>query len=214
MKKAWNIKGKNPQQNAAIKALLDPQIDLVILEGTAGAGKTLLAIAAGLEQVLETKMYNEIIFTRAPVGVGFDMGHLPGDEKDKMGPWCAGLHDNIEYLVGDFKLTESIIETKVKIKAMLYMRGRSLMRRYVIIDEIQNMSAQELKVLITRAGEDTKIVCMGDLSQIDNRKLNRDNNALSALVAAQEYTQAEFVKYIQLPKGERSRLCEWGSVAL
>jgi len=212
--RCFKVKPKNDQQQEALETLCDPDIDLVILEGAAGSGKTFLALAAGLGQVLDYKTYKEILFTRAPIGVGVDMGYLPGDEQDKLAPWCGALFDNIETLVGGEDLTNAFIRTKIKIKAMQFMRGRSLMNKYVIIDEVQNMAPSELKVLVTRAGEGTKIVVMDDTSQIDNKRLNKSNNALSHLIESVDYMPVDFVRYIHLPESERSRLCSWASLAL
>lgn len=213
-KKCFNVRYKNEQQKEALEYLTSPDVDLVVLEGVAGSGKTFVALAAGLGQVLDTKMYKEIIFTRAPVALGNDLGYLPGDEQEKLGPWCGALYDNLESLVGSDDLTLSYIQSKVKIRAMQFMRGRSLCDRYVIIDEVQNMSASELKVLLTRAGENTKIVALGDIGQVDNRRLSKEDNALAYLLGSVEYMPTEFVKVVHLPKSERSRLCTWASVAL
>ncbi len=210
-KRCWGLKSKNEQQERAIEALLDASIDLVVLEGVAGSGKTLLSLAAGLEQVIETKMYNEIIFTRAPVSVGeSDMGFLPGTEAEKLAPWCGGVIDNLEQLVGNCKLTQAMVETKIKFKALQFMRGRSFVNRYMIIDEVQNITVQQLKVLLSRAGDNTKIVCLGDIHQIDNRKLTTENNALAVLCNAARCT-TDFIKVIELPSGVRSRICNWAS---
>lgn len=205
---AWGIKPKNEGQEQALKALLDPSIELVILSGIAGSGKTLLTVAAGLEQVLENRLYKEIVFTRAPVPVGDDMGFLPGEINDKMLPWCGALLDNLETL----RLDEGTIERKVKLMALMHMRGRSLNNRYVIIDETQNLTAQQLKVVITRAGENTKLVCLGDMEQIDTRKLTKENNGLSYLI--NKAKGCDFIKAIDLPQGERSRLATWGATEL
>ena len=207
--KAWGIKAKNYGQEEALKYLLDASIDLVVLQGIAGSGKTLLALAAGLEQVVENHMYKEIIFTRAPVPVGDDMGFLPGEEKDKMAPWCAALFDNLEQLVGDSKLTDSIVQTKIKIRAMCYLRGSSFNNKFLIVDEMQNLSIKQVKVLISRAGEGCKVVCLGDNEQIDNKKLNIDNNGLALLIKAAE--GCDFIKVIQMPDCERSRLAGWAA---
>lgn len=208
----WNIKSRNDGQKEAIKHLMDPSIDLVILQGIAGSGKTLLALAAGLEQVIENRMYKEIIFTRSAIALGEDMGYLPGEIDDKMRPWCGALMDNLEMLVGDSKLTESIIEVKVKMLAMQHMRGRSFNKRYIIIDEVQNITPQQIKVLLTRAGDDCKIVCLGDISQIDNKRLNKENNALTYLIS--KITNEDFIKYVDLPECERSRLAKWSGEKL
>jgi PhoH-like ATPase len=207
--KAYGIKAKSDGQKEALKALLDASIDLVVLEGQAGSGKTLLSLAAGLEQVLESKQYKEIMFTRAPVSVGEELGFLPGTVDEKMLPWCGGLFDNLELLIGDSKQTEAFITSKLKIAAMQHMRGRSLNQRYVIIDEVQNISVAQLKVLLTRAGENTKIVCLGDISQVDNKKLNKENNALSVLTKLAH--GLDFIKVVNLPEGVRSQLCSWAA---
>lgn len=217
--KCWGISPKNEQQKEAIKHLLDPYIDLVILQGIAGSGKTLLALAAGLECTLNDKQHSEIIFTRAPVSVGNDMGHLPGDINEKMAPWCGAVLDNMEVLLDGSKMsklqkeaTSVVMENKIKFAAMMHMRGRSLTNKWVIIDEVQNISISEIKVLLTRAGEGSKIVCMGDINQIDNKKLDEHNNALSYLMYKGQ--DVEFIKYIDLPTCERSRLSAWAATVL
>ena len=206
--KAWDIKSKSPEQEDALKALLDPSIDLVLLNGTAGSGKTLLSLASALELVIEQHMYKEIIFTRGPTGVGEDLGHLPGELEQKLLPWMGALLDNLEMLVGDSKTTQSIIESKIKTISIQHIRGRSLRNRFVIIDEVQNLTPQQLKVIITRIGENSKIVCLGDTSQIDNKKLNINNNALTILES--KITNEDFIKVIHLKECERSRLSRWG----
>ncbi len=211
-KTAWGIKSKNNGQSEALKHLLNPEVELVVLSGIAGSGKTLLALAAGLEQVLESKMYSEIIFTRAPVAVGDDMGFLPGTEDEKMAPWAGALIDNLETLIGNDKLTETILKTKIKIRAMQFMRGRSFNKKYVIIDEVQNITPGQLKVLITRAGEGCKVICLGDAEQVDNKKLNGRNNALTILIEAAN--DMKFIKVVQLPDCERSQLAKWAATSL
>lgn len=208
MAKAFGLKPKNNEQKEAIEALTNPEIDLVILEGIAGSGKTLLAMAAGLEQVMEQHMYKDIIFTRAPVAVGDELGHLPGTIEEKFLPWCGALIDNLEFLRVDPKDAERY----VTLTAMQHLRGRSLYKRYVIVDETQNISKEHLKVIITRAGEDTKIICLGDKDQIDNRKLSKENNGLSYLI--EKSKDCSFIKTVHLPAGVRSRLCTWGGANL
>ncbi len=213
-KKCFNVKPKNDAQKEAFQHLTNPEIDLVILEGVAGSGKTFMALAAGLGQVIESKLYKNIIFTRAPVALGHDLGSLPGTEQEKLGPWCGALYDNIEALVGSDNLTLTYIQSKIQIKAMQFMRGRSLNDSYVIIDEVQNLTDTELKVLLTRAGEGAKIVVMGDTTQIDNKRLSKDNNAMVYLLDALDYCNSDFIKAVYLPESERSRLCRWASLAL
>lgn len=209
-KSCWGIRSKNESQQLAIDYLMDPSIDLVVLEGIAGSGKTLLALAAGLEQVVEQHMYSDILFTRAPIAVGEDMGFLPGTEQDKMIPWIGALEDNLERLVGTSKASIALVETKIKIKAMQFMRGRSFHNKYVIIDEAQNITIGQMKVLLTRAGEGCKIVCLGDSSQVDNKKTRVDNNALSILISLVNDT-TDFIKTVKLPDGVRSRLATWAA---
>ncbi len=206
---AWGVKGRNDGQKAALTYLTDASVDLVILEGIAGSGKTLLALAAGLEQVIEQRQYKEIIFTRAPVSLGDDMGFLPGEINDKMLPWCGALLDNMEYL----HLDEGMVERSVKLMAMQHMRGRSFNKRYIIIDEVQNITPQQIKVLISRAGENCKIVALGDKTQIDKRGLTKENNGLTYLINAVQKEDV-FIQHIQLPDCERSRLCQWAGEKL
>lgn len=215
--KCWGINPKNDSQREAIKHLLDNNIDCVILEGTAGSGKTLLALAAGLELTFNKCKYQEIVFTRAPISVGFDMGHLPGDINEKMTPWCGALLDNMEILLDTSSqsllqrdATAVVIQNKIKLYAMMHMRGRSLYNKWIIVDECQNLYPSELKVLLTRIGENSKLILIGDTSQIDNKKLNQENNGLQYLIGAYQYSQPEFIKHISLETCVRSRLCNWG----
>ncbi|CAB4120863.1 PhoH Phosphate starvation-inducible protein PhoH, predicted ATPase [uncultured Caudovirales phage] len=217
----WGVLPKNDSQKQAILHLLNPDVDLVILQGVAGSGKTLLALAAGLEQVLNQKQYTDILFTRAPVGVGADLGYLPGEIDDKMIPWCGALFDNLDMLINTAKMsklqkdgTHMVITNSVKLCAMMHMRGRSLYNKWVIVDEVQNLHPSELKVLITRAGEGTKIVLMGDTSQIDNKKLTTEYNALTNVIEVYDHSMPDYVKSITLPEGVRSRLCSWGAECL
>lgn len=215
----WGIKPKNDQQQEAIKHLLNIHIDLVILDGVAGSGKSLLAIAAGMEMVLNQKQYHEIMFTRSPISVGNDMGHLPGTIEEKMAPWCGALFDNMEMLIDTSDMskiqkdgTKVIMQNKIKMAAMMHMRGRSLSNKWVIIDEVQNISIPEFKVLLTRAGEGAKLICMGDTAQIDNKKLDSNSNALSYLIYKSE--GIDFIKHVNLPTCERSRLAAWAAEVL
>lgn len=209
-KKCWNIKAKNIEQEQALEALLDPTVDLVILEGLAGSGKTLMALAAGLEQVIERKLYGEIIFTRAAVNIGEDLGFLPGTEEEKMGPWCGALVDNMEVLLNEQSIKDIYIATKIKIKAIQFMRGRSFNKKYIIIDEVQNIDKEHLKVLLSRAGEGCKIVCLGDCRQVDKKSLNTDYNGMQYLCQTlEEAEEVDFIKLVRLPVGVRSRLASW-----
>lgn len=204
----WGIRSKNPEQEKALKVLMDPSVELVVLNGGAGSGKTLLSLASALELVIEQHMYKEIVFTRGPTGVGEDLGHLPGELEEKLLPWMGALMDNLEMLVGDSKITQSIIKSKIKTISIQHIRGKSLRGRFVIIDEVQNLTPQQLKVIITCIGENSKIVCLGDTSQIDNQKLTIHNNALTILES--RIGNEDFIKAIYLKDCERSRLSRWG----
>lgn len=210
-KTAWGVKAKNDEQEQALRLLLDPSKELVLLQGPAGTGKTLLTLAAGLEQVVENRMYRDIIFTRAAVSVGSDMGFLPGEINDKMLPWAGALLDNLDTLNVD----EVIVENKIKIMALQHMRGRSFSKRYVIIDETQNLTPSQVKVLLTRAGEDCKMIFLGDVSQIDNTKVGKIDgmtylaNALTN--SAQRGEDVSFGGHKILVQCERSKLCAWAT---
>lgn len=219
MKKIWGVKPRNGGQEEAIQALVNPDIDLVVLEGIAGSGKTLLALAAGLHQVFDLNRYHDIIFTRATVGVGGSIGFLPGTEEEKMHPWCGALIDNLEELQsgqegGKFgrEMTGHFLAEKIKILSMFHIRGRSFNGRYVIVDECQNMSKSEMKVLVSRAGEGTKVVLLGDVDQIDNKQLNLNTNGLTHIL--DRAATAEFISVVELPCGERSRLATWAGEEL
>ena len=170
----WGITAKNRGQNFALNVLLDPEIDFVTLLGTAGTGKTLLALAAGLVMTLEKKIYHEIIMTRETMPIGEDIGFLPGTEEEKMAPWMGALMDNLELLGSRLGQNEweqgaakNILMNRVKIRSLNFMRGRTFLNRFLIIDEAQNLTSKQMKTLITRAGPGTKIVCIGNLAQID-----------------------------------------------
>lgn len=202
----FGIKCKNPSQQEAFNALLNPERDLVVICGASGAGKTLLAMAAGLEQVLEKKQYTDIMITRSLVSVGEEMGHLPGDVNDKMYPWLGAFYDNLEFLIGDSRMTESIIKNRIKMVAMQFIRGRSFNYKYIIVDETQNLTVSQLKVLLTRAGEGTKIVCLGCVNQCD-MKNQTGQNALAYLI--DKANNCPFAEVVHLPDCVRSRLSKW-----
>ncbi|NOR71372.1 MAG: AAA family ATPase, partial [Methylomarinum sp.] len=185
----WGITAKNREQNFAFNVLLDPEIDFVTLLGTAGTGKTLLALAAGLTMTMEHKSYQEIIMTRETVPVGEDIGFLPGTEEEKMAPWMGALIDNLELLGSRSGTNEweqgashNILMNRVKIRSLNFMRGRTLLNRFLIIDEAQNLTAKQMKTLITRAGPGTKIICIGNLSQIDTPYLTATTSGLTYVV--------------------------------
>ncbi|MFM2075780.1 MAG: hypothetical protein RJB34_2085 [Pseudomonadota bacterium] len=217
----WGVTSRNREQNFAMNILMDPEVDFVTLTGTAGTGKTLMALAAGLTQVLDDRRYTEIIMTRATVSVGEDIGFLPGTEEEKMGPWMGALDDNLEFLAkgdggnaGEWgrAATNELIKSRIKIKSMNFMRGRTFMNKYVIIDEAQNLTPKQMKTLITRAGPGTKIICMGNLAQIDTPYLTEGSSGLT--FAVDRFKGWPHGGHITLARGERSRLADFASDAL
>ena len=217
----WGVTTRNREQNFAMNLLMDPEIDFVTLTGTAGTGKTLLALAAGLTQVLDERRYTEIIMTRATVSVGEDIGFLPGTEEEKMGPWMGALDDNLEFLAkgdggnaGEWgrAATNELIRSRIKIKSMNFMRGRTFLNKYVIIDEAQNLTPKQMKTLITRAGPGTKIICMGNLAQIDTPYLTEGSSGLT--YAVDRFKGWPHSGHITLARGERSRLADFASEVL
>ena len=217
----WGVNARNREQNFALNLLMDPEVDFVSLTGTAGTGKTLMALAAGLSQVLDERRYTEIIMTRATVSVGEDIGFLPGTEEEKMGPWMGALDDNLEFLAkgdggnpGEWgrAATNDLIRSRIKIKSMNFMRGRTFLNKYVIIDEAQNLTPKQMKTLITRAGPGTKIICMGNLAQIDTPYLTEGSSGLT--FAVDRFKGWAHGGHIQLARGERSRLADFASDVL
>ncbi|MFN3375726.1 MAG: PhoH family protein [Burkholderiaceae bacterium] len=217
----WGVTARNREQNFALNLLMDPEVDFVTLTGTAGTGKTLLALAAGLTQVLDDRRYTEIIMTRATVSVGEDIGFLPGTEEEKMGPWMGALDDNLEFLAkgdggnaGEWgrAATNELIRSRIKIKSMNFMRGRTFLNKYVIIDEAQNLTPKQMKTLITRAGPGTKIICMGNLAQIDTPYLTEGSSGLT--YAVDRFKGWPHSGHITLARGERSRLADFASEVL
>lgn len=217
----WGVNTRNREQNFAMNLLMDPEVDFVTLAGTAGTGKTLMALAAGLTQVLDDRRYTEIIMTRATVSVGEDIGFLPGTEEEKMGPWMGALDDNLEFLAkgdggnaGEWgrAATNELIRSRIKIKSMNFMRGRTFLNKYVIIDEAQNLTPKQMKTLITRAGPGTKIICMGNLAQIDTPYLTEGSSGLT--YAVDRFKGWPHSGHITLARGERSRLADFASEVL
>jgi PhoH-like ATPase len=217
----WGVTSRNREQNFALNLLLDPEVDFVTLTGTAGTGKTLMALASGLTQVLDERRYTEIIMTRATVSVGEDIGFLPGTEEEKMGPWMGALDDNLEFLAkgdggnaGEWgrAATNELIRSRIKVKSMNFMRGRTFMNKYVIIDEAQNLTPKQMKTLITRAGPGTKIICMGNLAQIDTPYLTEGSSGLT--YAVDRFKGWPHGGHITLARGERSRLADFASEVL
>jgi PhoH-like ATPase len=216
----WGVTTRNREQNFAMNLLMDPEVDFVTLTGTAGTGKTLMALASGLTQVLDDRRYTEIIMTRATVSVGEDIGFLPGTEEEKMGPWMGALDDNLEVLAktetsaGEWgrAATNELIRSRIKIKSMNFMRGRTFLNKYVIIDEAQNLTPKQMKTLITRAGPGTKIICMGNLAQIDTPYLTEGSSGLT--FAVDKFKGWPHSGHITLARGERSRLADFASEVL
>ena len=217
----WGVTMRNREQNFAMNLLMDPEVDFVTLAGTAGTGKTLMALASGLTQVLDDRRYTEIIMTRATVSVGEDIGFLPGTEEEKMGPWMGALDDNLEVLgktegggSGEWgrAATNELIRSRIKVKSMNFMRGRTFLNKYVIIDEAQNLTPKQMKTLITRAGPGTKIVCMGNLAQIDTPYLTEGSSGMT--FAVDRFKGWPHSGHITLARGERSRLADFASEVL
>ena len=215
----WGITARNREQNFALNLLVDPEIDFVTLMGIAGTGKTLLTLAAGLAQTLDEKRYSEIIVTRATVSIGDEIGFLPGTEEEKMTPWMGALTDNIEVLTqseegGDWgrAATNDLLANRIKIRSMSFMRGRTFLNRYVIIDEAQNITSKQMKALLTRAGPGTKMICLGNVAQIDTPYLTETTSGLT--FAVDRFKQWAHSGHITLQRGERSRLADFASEAL
>lgn len=212
----WGIAARNREQNFALNLLLDPQIDFVTLMGMAGTGKTLLTLAAGLTQILETKLYREIIMTRVTVPLGEDIGFLPGTEEEKMTPWMGALIDNLEVLAkpdmgGEWAraATNDLLQNRIKIRSLNFMRGRTFFNKFIIIDEAQNLTSKQMKTLITRAGPGTKIVCLGNIAQIDTPYLTETTSGLTYVV--DHFKAWEHSGHVTLLRGERSRLADFAS---
>ena len=216
----WGVAARNREQNFALNLLMDPECDFVSLTGTAGTGKTLMTLAAGLSQVLDERRYTEIIVTRVTVPVGEDIGFLPGTEEEKMGPWMGALDDNLEVLArGDTSAgewgraaTNDLVRSKIKIKSLNFMRGRTFLNKYLIIDEAQNLTPKQMKTLVTRAGPGTKIVCLGNLAQIDTPYLTEGSSGLT--YAVDRFKGWPHSGHVTLARGERSRLADFASEVL
>jgi PhoH-like ATPase len=211
----WGITARNTEQTFALHQLMDPNIDIVTLQGVAGTGKTLLTLAAALEQTIEMKRYSEIVMTRVTVPVGEDIGFLPGTEEEKMTPWMGALMDNLEVLSPDTSsnwqkdATNSVLMKYIKIRSLNFMRGRTFLNKFVIIDEAQNLTPHQMKTLITRAGPGTKFVCLGNIAQIDTPYLTPTNSGIAFVV--DKFKGWQHAGHITLQRGERSRLAEYAS---
>lgn len=216
----WGVAARNREQNFALNLLMDPDCDFVTLTGSAGTGKTLMTLAAALCQVLDERRYTEIIVTRVTVPVGEDIGFLPGTEEEKMSPWMGALDDNLEVLArGDNSAgewgraaTNELVRSKIKIKSMNFMRGRTFLNKFLIIDEAQNLTPKQMKTLITRAGPGTKIICLGNLAQIDTPYLTEGSSGLT--YAVDKFKGWPHGGHITLARGERSRLADFASEVL
>ncbi len=202
----WGIRPRNKEQQFALELLMDPEVLVVTLVGKAGSGKTLKALGAGLEQVLEQPTYQKISVMKPVEPVGKDIGFLPGTLEEKLLPWLAPIQDNLQFLFADDRVTLEmhVEEGKIEIEALTYIRGRSIANAYMIIDEVQNMTQHEIKTVLTRVAEGTKIVLTGDVDQIDNVYVNATNNALSYVV--EKFKDQEIAGHVTLQKGERSRV--------
>jgi len=215
----WGISARNREQNFALNALMAPEIDFVTLLGTAGTGKTLLALAAGLAQTMDQQRYREIIMTRATVSVGEDIGFLPGTEEEKMTPWMGALTDNLEVLTHNQEggswgraATNDLLASRIKIRSLNFMRGRTFLSRWLILDEAQNLTPKQMKTLITRAGPGTKIVCLGNVEQIDTPYLTETTSGLT--YAVDRFKNWAHSAHVTLRRGERSRLADYASEVL
>ncbi|HLP97798.1 MAG TPA: PhoH family protein [Sideroxyarcus sp.] len=216
----WGITARNREQNFVLNLLMNPEIDFVTLLGQAGTGKTLLTLAAGLMQTLEHKLYSEIIMTRVTVPVGEDIGFLPGTEEEKMSPWMGALDDNLDVLNQSSEeggewgraATRDLIRSRIKIKSLNFMRGRTFLNKYLIIDEAQNLTPKQMKTLITRAGPGTKVVCMGNIAQIDTPYLTEGSSGLTYVV--DRFKGWSHSGHVTLQRGERSRLADHAAEVL
>ncbi len=221
----WGIHARNRQQNLALELLMDPEVDIVTLLGPAGTGKTLLTLAAGLAQTLETQRYEEILMTRATVAIGEDIGYLPGTEEEKMTPWMGALMDNLEILAapgggsgsaGSSRwgqaASQDLLQSRIRVRSLNFMRGRTLLNRFMVLDEAQNLTPQQMRTLITRAGPGTKIVCLGNLGQIDTPLLTPSTSGLTYLI--RRFADWPHGGHLTLTRGERSRLAAHASDVL
>jgi PhoH-like ATPase len=212
----WGIVARNREQNFALNLLMDKEIDFVSVLGPAGTGKTLLALAAGLAQTLEANRFAEIIMTRVTIPLGEDIGFLPGTEEEKMEPWMGALMDNLEVLTQSSEggswgrqATNDLLRNRIKIRSLNFMRGRTFLNRYVILDEAQNLTPKQMRALVTRAGPGTKFVCIGNIAQIDTPYLTETTSGLTYAVS--RFQGWSHSGHITLVRGERSRLADYAS---
>ncbi len=215
----WGVTARNREQNFALNLLMDPEIDFVTVLGPAGTGKTLLALAAGLAQTLDHNRFVEIIMTRVTIPLGEDIGFLPGTEEEKMEPWMGALMDNLEVLTQSQAggawgraATNDLLRNRIKIRSLNFMRGRTFLNRFIIIDEAQNLTPKQMKALVTRAGPGTKMVCLGNIAQIDTPYLTETTTGLTYVV--NRFRGWTYSGHITLVRGERSRLADYASEVL
>ncbi len=217
----WGIQARNREQNFAFNLLMDPEIDFVTLLGQAGTGKTLLTLAAGLTQTMDEKRYNEIIMTRVTVPVGEDIGFLPGTEEEKMNPWMGALEDNLDVLNGTGSpehgswgraATKDFLQSRIRIKSLNFMRGRTFQGKFIIIDEAQNLTPHQMKTLVTRAGPGSKVVCLGNNAQIDTPYLTETTSGVTYVV--DRFKRWDHSGHMTLKRGERSRLADYATKVL
>jgi PhoH-like ATPase len=209
----WGIKPRNKEQYFLMDALMNPEIELITAIGKAGSGKTVVALAAALQQTLEptSEHYSRIIVSRPVQPLGKEIGFLPGEINEKMSPWLMPIQDNLQFLMGNDKVTLDMYlqAGTIEIEALTYIRGRSIANAFIIIDECQNLSMHEIKTIITRIGEGTKIVLIGDVEQIDNIYVNSTTNGLTH--AVEKFKNFELAAHITLNKGERSRVASYAA---
>ena len=216
----WSVTARNREQNFVLNLLMNPAVDFITLTGQAGTGKTLLTLAAGLTQVLDEKRYNEIIVTRVTVPLGEDIGFLPGTEEEKMTPWMGALEDNLDVLNASDEsggewgraATRDLVRSRIKIKSLNFMRGRTFINKYLIIDEAQNLTPKQMKTLVTRAGPGTKVVCLGNIAQIDTPYLTEGSSGLTYVV--DRFKDWSHSGHVTLARGERSRLADHAAEVL
>ena len=216
----WGVKARNKEQMFAMDLLMDPEVQVVSLVGKAGSGKTLVAIAAGLEQVISTldikydlkkatkedAGYKRLVVSRPVMPMGKDIGFLPGTMQEKMAPWLAPVQDNLKFLTGDDQTTldDYMDRGIIEMEALTYIRGRSIANAFIVIDEAQNLTAHEIKTILTRVGEGTKIVLTGDIEQIDNIYINEMSSGLTH--AVEKMKGFAITGHVTLRKGERSQV--------
>jgi PhoH-like ATPase len=213
----WGIRPRNKEQHCALDLLLNDEIKLVTLVGKAGTGKTMLAIAAGLQKIVEEQLYTKLLVSRPIFPLGRDVGYLPGTIEEKLNPWMQPIYDNIEYLMGLSKAEkkggrshqELIDMGFIEIEPLTYIRGRSIPNQFIIVDEAQNLTPHEVKTIITRVGEGTKVILTGDPYQIDNPYVDATSNGLTTIV--EKFKGENVAGHVTLSKGERSALAELAS---